>query len=312
MVMNKLMSGAKLQILGFTLISSVAMAQQGVFDVKIASQKIDCANRKVLIDVQVKAHDDKSSFLMGDANYRFNYNSSVLRNPTIVKQGHFSNEGESLDAHYGSQNLTGSVARLEEGIVSLNTFYGGTGEGAKTVETAYMTVSTIAFDLIDPKATTLVKWHEGVGKSFPCTGMNQVFLKKTETGDPDYDLNPVRANGSFESLKLNFAEMCSNTSALSTATNGDSFFIPEGFSPDGDGVNDKFVIRNPDGLTMSFAVYDRAGRLMYHQENYQNEWNGKPNQDGFDTDRAVDGGTYYYVVKRADGKTFTRFMTVSY
>ena len=163
MVMNKRILGAMLRMLGLTLTSSVAMSQ-GIFDVKIASQKIDCANRKVLIEVQVKAHDDKNAFMMGDANYRFAYNPSVLRNPTIVKQGHFSNEGEAIDAHYGGQNLTGSVARMNEGIVSLNTFYGGTGDGAKTVETEYMTVSTIAFDLIDPKSITEIKWHEGAEK----------------------------------------------------------------------------------------------------------------------------------------------------
>ncbi len=307
--MNKRISGAMLRMLGLTLTSSVAMSQ-GIFDVKIASQKIDCANRKVLIEVQVKAHDDKNAFMMGDANYRFAYNPSVLRNPTIVKQGHFSNEGEAIDAHYGGQNLTGSVARSNEGIVSLNTFYGGTGDGAKTVETEYMTVSTIAFDLIDPKSITEIKWHEGAGKSFPSTGMNQVFLKKTDAGDPDFDLNPVRAEGAFESLKLNFSAMCSANAV--TTPNVEEFFIPEGFSPDGDGLNDKFVIKNPEGLGLGLSVYDRLGRLLYHQENYQNEWDGKPNQEGHDNNKAIDGGTYFYVVKRADGKTFTRFMTVSY
>jgi gliding motility-associated-like protein len=306
MVMNKKI----LYILGLTLLGNSAIqAQNGVFDVKIASKKLDCASRKLQVDVQVKAHDEKSKFMMGDANYRITYNPSTISNPHLEKQGFFSSNGEVSDTHYGSHNLNGSVARMKEGIISLNTFYGGSGDGATQVGTEYMTVSTLIFDISDLKSTVELKWNEGEGKSFPSTGMNEVVLSKSIDGTLDYQLLNAKATGSFESFKLNLAEACSNDSKSPT---NESFFIPEGFSPDGDGVNDKFEIRNPEGINMDVQVYDRFGKLVFRSENYKNDWDGKPNQEGLDNEKPIGRGTYYYVVKRADGKDFTRFMTVMY
>jgi gliding motility-associated-like protein len=306
MVMNQKV----LYILGLTLLGNSAIqAQNGVFDVKIASKKLDCASRKLQVDVQVKAHDEKSKFMMGDANYRFAYNPSIISNPHLEKQGFFSSNGEVSDTNYGTHNLNGSVARMKDGILSLNTFYGGSGEGATQVGTEYMTVSTLIFDISDPKSTLELKWQEGEGKSFPSTGMNEVVLSKAADGTLDYQLINIKTTGTFESFKLNLAEACLNDSKTS---NNETFFIPEGFSPDGDGLNDKFEIRNPEGINMDIQVYDRFGKLVYRAENYKNDWDGKPNQEGLDNEKPITRGTYYYVVKRADGKDFTRFMTVMY
>jgi gliding motility-associated-like protein len=295
-----------LYILGLSLLGNHALkAQNGIFDVKIATQKLDCASKKLTVDVQVKAHDEKSKFKMGDANYRLAYDPSIISNPFLEKQGFFSSRGEIADKNYGVHNLNGSVARMKEGIVSLNTFYSGSGEGAATVGTEYMTVSTLSFDLADLKSIVEIKWQEGVGKSFPATGMNEVLLKN----DGDYSLLNTKATGNFENLKIDLAATCS---AVSKNPNSDTFFIPEGFSPDGDGVNDTFEIKNPEAINLGITVFDRSGRVIFKADDYKNEWDGKPNQDGLDNSRTVSPGTYYYAVKRADGKNFTRFMTINY
>lgn len=297
-------------IIGFFLIGSHTIeAQNGVFDVKIATQKLDCASKKLSVDVQVKAHDEKSKFMMGDANYRLAYNPSIISNPTLEKQGFFSSRGEVSDKNYGSHNLTGSVARMKEGIVSLNTFYGGSGEGATEVGAEYLTVSTLSFDLVDLKSVVEIKWQEGVGKSFPATGMNEVLLTKNANGETDFQLFNTKSTGSFEGLKIDLATTCS---AESKSPSNEAFFIPEGFSPDGDGVNDKFEIKNPEAINMGLTIFDRTGRVVFKTEDYKNEWDGKPNQDGLDNSRTVSPGTYYYAVKRADGKSFNRFLTVNY
>ncbi|GAB4039498.1 hypothetical protein GCM10028809_60950 [Spirosoma gilvum] len=92
-----------------------------------------------------------------------------------------------------------------------------------------------------------------------------------------------------------------------------SIFIPEGFSPNGDGINDLFVIRGVAGLTMSLEVFNRWGNLVYQNEDYKNDWDGKPNTgitlNGEGT--GVPDGTYYYVLKTSDGQKFVRYMTIS-
>ena len=92
-----------------------------------------------------------------------------------------------------------------------------------------------------------------------------------------------------------------------------SIFIPEGFSPNGDGINDLFVIRGATGLTVSLEVYNRWGSLVYKNDDYRNDWDGKPNS-GIAISSDANGlpdGTYYYVVTTSDGRKFVRYMTIN-
>ena len=55
----------------------------------------------------------------------------------------------------------------------------------------------------------------------------------------------------------------------------DTFFIPEGFSPNGDGVNDVFVIRGlSDFQNNSIEIFNRWGVKIYGSSPYLNNWNG--------------------------------------
>ncbi|ADB39593.1 SdrD B-like domain-containing protein [Spirosoma linguale] len=92
-----------------------------------------------------------------------------------------------------------------------------------------------------------------------------------------------------------------------------SLFIPEGFSPNGDGINDLFVIRGVAGLTVSLEVYNRWGHLVYKNDDYRNDWDGKPNTGiALNSDaNGVPDGTYYYVINTSDGRKFVRYMTIN-
>jgi gliding motility-associated-like protein len=63
------------------------------------------------------------------------------------------------------------------------------------------------------------------------------------------------------------------------------FTVPNIFTPNGDGVNDTFFIRNlPAGTFVTIS--NRWGKIIYKTSNYQNDWNG----DGYSE------GIYYYTV----------------
>ncbi|MCK5136328.1 MAG: DUF2341 domain-containing protein [Bacteroidales bacterium] len=74
-------------------------------------------------------------------------------------------------------------------------------------------------------------------------------------------------------------------------------FIPEGFSPNGDGYNDRFVILGlenyPDNELM---VFNRQGVEVLHRVNYENDWGGRPEQ-GAVLGGVLPEGTYYYIFK---------------
>lgn len=74
--------------------------------------------------------------------------------------------------------------------------------------------------------------------------------------------------------------------------------IPNVFSPNGDGVHDKWIIGYLDsypGCTVD--IYNRYGQLIFHSEGYSEAWDGKVNG------RDVPIGTYYYIVNPKNGRS---------
>ncbi|WP_428653313.1 gliding motility-associated C-terminal domain-containing protein [Runella sp.] len=95
--------------------------------------------------------------------------------------------------------------------------------------------------------------------------------------------------------------------SLNTLKNtGNDFFIPEGFSPNSDGINDFLTIKKPVGSTASLEVYNRWGGLVYRNADYKNDWNG-----GITAQNNVPAGTYFYVVRLSDGREFSKFLTIN-
>jgi gliding motility-associated-like protein len=73
-------------------------------------------------------------------------------------------------------------------------------------------------------------------------------------------------------------------------------FIPEGFSPNNDGVNEAFEIQQlPYGAVVELEVYNRWGALVYESSDYKNTWKGVNNDD-----EELPSGVYYYVVRIAN------------
>ncbi len=77
-------------------------------------------------------------------------------------------------------------------------------------------------------------------------------------------------------------------------------YIPEGFSPNHDGVNDKFVIIKPYNITLDLEVFNRWGNVVYKNSSYNNEWDGKGTGNFIGQD-LIDGG-YYYSLRAVDDK----------
>ena len=84
------------------------------------------------------------------------------------------------------------------------------------------------------------------------------------------------------------------------------FAVPNGFSPDGDGINDNFVIQGLAYYSAAvFKVFDRWGDIVYKNDTYKNDWNGvnKNNEPLVDD-------TYYYTLELSSGDTFSGFILI--
>ncbi|PTN07393.1 gliding motility-associated C-terminal domain-containing protein [Mangrovibacterium marinum] len=102
------------------------------------------------------------------------------------------------------------------------------------------------------------------------------------------------------------------------------FFIPEGFSPNGDGVHDYFVIdcieQYPQAKLM---IFDQQGYLLYKKENYGNTtvwgyqkadlwWGGQTSRHHHNSDGMVIPGVYLYLLDKGNGDLKRGFVMVAY
>ncbi|HTD98544.1 MAG TPA: gliding motility-associated C-terminal domain-containing protein [Mucilaginibacter sp.] len=81
----------------------------------------------------------------------------------------------------------------------------------------------------------------------------------------------VRATGS-SSCQLSTGSVA----ATGTAANplGDQIFVPNAFTPNGDGKNDIVYVRGGTIKSLKFYVYDQWGELLYTSLNQQSGWDG--------------------------------------
>ncbi|MGQ9847676.1 MAG: gliding motility-associated C-terminal domain-containing protein, partial [Bacteroidales bacterium] len=73
-----------------------------------------------------------------------------------------------------------------------------------------------------------------------------------------------------------------------------SIIVPEGFSPNGDGVNDLFVIQGiePDDM-FKLTIFNRWGNVVYEKIPYRNEWDGKDKNNN-----QLPDDTYFYILNK--------------
>ena len=79
-------------------------------------------------------------------------------------------------------------------------------------------------------------------------------------------------------------------------------FIPEGFSPNGDGKFDFLEIVKPSTKRLDLEVFNRNGTLVFKSDDYQNDWNGIATSGTILQGTQLPEGTYYYKATLEDQK----------
>jgi len=93
---------------------------------------------------------------------------------------------------------------------------------------------------------------------------------------------------------------CSSTQVYIQILPLAKFYIPQGISPNGDGINDLFVIASADQFPLSqLLVYNRYGDEVWRNDNngYQNNFDGTWKKNG----QPLPDGSYWYIFKFNDG-----------
>ena len=73
--------------------------------------------------------------------------------------------------------------------------------------------------------------------------------------------------------------------------------VPEAFSPDGDGVNETFVIEGIENIPgQSIIIFNRWGNQVFSASPYQNDWNGTSQNSMNVGGDQLPTGTYFYIL----------------
>ena len=95
---------------------------------------------------------------------------------------------------------------------------------------------------------------------------------------------------------------CSVSRTITIDVNCGEVFIPDAFSPNGDGKNDVLYVRGDCIKTLSFMIFDRWGNRLFETTDKYIGWNGEYKGQPMNT------GTYVYYVSATnyDGTSFTK------
>ena len=106
------------------------------------------------------------------------------------------------------------------------------------------------------------------------------------TQDITYTVSAISANG------------CKNEDLIIVKVVKD-FIVPNTFTPNNDGINDKWIIENLSLYPkFQIQVFDRYGQIVFESKNYSN-WDGKFKG------KPLPAGTYYYIID-LDGQRTTK------
>jgi gliding motility-associated-like protein len=136
-------------------------------------------------------------------------------------------------------------------------------------------------------ASPISKWEWKIGEAQIRTEQNPEFIYST-IGEFEIQLIVTDAIGCTDTLKRELIVDKPN-----------KWFIPNLFTPDGDGKNDFFEIGLIDQYPgTSVSIFNRWGEKEFSSKDYKNEFGGKDLLEG----------VYYYSVKRSDGTEFNGYV----
>ena len=105
-----------------------------------------------------------------------------------------------------------------------------------------------------------------------------------------------------DSVLLQNRHACDSLVVLFLSVLSSGIVAPEGFSPNGDGINDYFVIKNIELYPNNhILIFNRWGNKLYEGKPYMNEWDGRNYFGGNIGTDILPAGTYFYILDLGDG-----------
>ena len=180
------------------------------------------------------------------------------------------------------------------------------GTCSETLTTTASPVTITDFDLVD----TL---YMGAGETESLTGPTSGFISYNWYPTDQID-NPLGATITITAESAHTLYMDATHSSGCVLSDSVVIIvvdltIPNGFSPNDDGVNDLYVIPQLSELDGSVSIWNRWGDLVLEEDHYENDWNGTCKTMFCAGNGALPEGTYFYHITVGD-VTFKGYLTL--
>lgn len=154
--------------------------------------------------------------------------------------------------------------------------------------------------IVDPQETTMYEpTIRFTDESIGATLWNWDFGDKTISMDQNV-MHTYPDTGTFVITQIAMNQYgCKDTAVHEVRINGEpTIFIPNAFSPDGNGVNDVFIPKMFGVREFNMTIYNRWGDLIFTSNDSETGWNGKVDGVG----ETVKDDTYIYKIYIRDLK----------
>jgi gliding motility-associated-like protein len=138
-------------------------------------------------------------------------------------------------------------------------------------------------------------------------GFPTVIWYNAPTGGTAYAPTDLLVNGATYYAALVAASGCEGSIRLEVTVDTtvcDDIFIPDGYSPNNDGINDTFEIPNLALLYPNFKleIYNRYGNLIYTGNRNTPNWDGTTTVSGLNLgSNLLPVGVYFFLLNFNDG-----------
>ena len=114
--------------------------------------------------------------------------------------------------------------------------------------------------------------------------------------------------GFVEAVVIDLETMCEASTLIEVASfmNADCVDIPQGLSPNGDGMNDCLVLDHLEASDdiVKAEIYNRYGVKVFELNDYTSQWCGQDASSGnSNSNDLLPVGTYFYVIQFNSGRT---------
>jgi gliding motility-associated-like protein len=226
----------------------------------------------------------------GDASFTYSNIDCTTATPTIsgTAGGTFSfnvvpNDNAVIDA--GTGIITNGTEGDSYSVTYTTPF--NPCQSSNTVMVSLLDLDDASFEIEDNSISCESATVTILSSSNGTFAIDSPLNTNAEINPTTGEMTNLSADTSY-TISFTTNQNCTNVS-YETFTTNSNCIIPQGISPNNDGLNDYFDLSFMD--IDKISIFNRFGNEVYIKANYKKEWNGKDMNDN-----DLPTGTYFYVI----------------